>query len=100
MPGAMGAEAGEAVDGNPGHADATGEDSAHRVGVQRGAADAIAGADSAKQRPGFSTRHGLPNFERAHRAGPDVPSARQADLRPLTWAPIQSGSAWLAVASA
>ena len=73
----------EAVDGEPGHGDAMGEDSAHRIRVQRGVADAIAGADVTKQWPGFSPGHRLPGLEGAHRTGFRMPPARQTDLGPL-----------------
>ena len=68
---------------HPGHADAMRQDAPHGIGMQRGVADAIAGADFAKQRPGFALGHRLPGLERPHRAGLDMSPARQADLGPL-----------------
>ena len=68
---------------SPGHLHAMRQDAAHGIGMQRGVADAVAGADFSKQRPGFASGHRLPGLERPHRAGLNMPSARQADLRPL-----------------
>ena len=79
----MRAEPVEPVDHNPGHGDAMGEDLPHRIGMQRGVANPITGADFSKQRPGFSASDCLPGLERAHRAGFHMASARQADLSPL-----------------
>ena len=73
----------EPVHRQPRHGDAMRQDSANRVGMQRGLADPIAGADFSKQRPGFAFGHRLPGLERPHRAGFHKSPARQADLRPL-----------------
>jgi hypothetical protein len=83
----VGAEAVEAVHGNPSHGDAMGKDPAHGVGMQRCIADPPGGADLAEQRPGLPFGDRLPGIERAHRAGLGVPAARQADLRPLPGLP-------------
>jgi hypothetical protein len=60
-----------------------GEDLPDGIGMQRSVADPITGADSSKERLGFSAGDRLPGLERAHGAGFHVASARQADLSPL-----------------
>ena len=52
-------------------------------GCSAAVADAPAGADAAKQRPGFSFGHRLPGLEGAHRTGLGMAATWQADLGPL-----------------
>ena len=59
------------------------QDSPNGIGMQRAGADAIAGADAAKQRSGFELGHRLPGLEGAHRTGFREFAAWQADLGPL-----------------
>jgi hypothetical protein len=73
------------VHDDPRHGNAMGEDLADGIGMQRGIADPVPGADFSKQRPGFSARDRLPGLERTHRAGFHMASARQADLSPLPY---------------
>lgn len=78
----MRTEALEALDGQPGHANAVQQDSAHGVRVQRRVADPAAGADAAEQRAGLALGDRLPRLEGAQRAGFGVFAARQADFGP------------------
>ena len=67
----------------PRHGHAMRENSANGVRMQGGIANAVAGADFSKQRPGLAFGHRLPGFQRPHRAGLDIVPPRQADLSPL-----------------